>query len=67
MIHLRGIQYPNHHGSSIDGDDGIAHRGYRVKLFHPLPNFEHGQDLRVRPIAYIQGSDRFDLAQSENQ
>jgi hypothetical protein len=63
MIHLRGIQFPSHHGSSIDGGDDRAHRGYQVKLFHLLPNFERDQDLRVRPIVYIQGIDRFDLAQ----
>jgi hypothetical protein len=67
MIHLRGIQYPNHHGSLIDGGDGRVHRGYRVKWFRLLPNFEHGQDLIVQPIAYTRGIDRFDLAQLENQ
>jgi hypothetical protein len=67
MIHRHGIQFPSHRGSSIDDDDGREHRGYLVKWFRRLPNFEHDQDLRVRPIAYIQGIDKFDLAQSENQ
>jgi hypothetical protein len=67
MIHPRGIQYPSHHGSLVGGGDGKVHRGYRVKLFHLPPNFGHDQDQRVQPIAYIQGIDRFDLAQLENQ
>jgi hypothetical protein len=67
MIHLHGIQYPNHRGSSIDDAGGRVHRDYQVKLFRLLPNFEHDQDLRVRPIVYIRGIDKFDLAQSENQ
>jgi hypothetical protein len=67
MTHPHGIQYPSHHGSSIDDGDGRVRRGFRVKWFRPLPNFEHDQDLRVPPIVYSQGIDKFDLAQSENQ
>jgi hypothetical protein len=67
MIHLHGIQYPTHHESSTDDDDGRVLPDYQVKWFHLLPNFGHDQDLRVQPIAYIQGIDRFDLVQSENQ
>jgi hypothetical protein len=67
MIHPRGIQYPSHHGSLIDGDDDRARRGFQVTSFHLLPNFGHDQDLRVQPIACIQGIDTFDLAQLENQ
>jgi hypothetical protein len=67
MIHLHGIQYSSHRGSSIDDGDDRVHRGYQVKWFRLLPNFEHDQDLRVRPIAYIQGIDKFGLAQLENQ
>jgi hypothetical protein len=63
MIHLHGIRFPSHHESSINGGDDRVHRGYQVKLCHPLPNFEHDQDLTVRPIVYIQGIDKFDLAQ----
>jgi hypothetical protein len=63
MIHLRGIQYPSRHGSSADGGGGREHRGYQVKYSHLPPNFEHDLNLRVRPIAYIQGIDKFDLVQ----
>jgi hypothetical protein len=67
MIHPRGIQYPSHHGSLIDGDDDRARQDFQVTSFHPLPNSGHDQDQRVQPIACIQGIDTFDLAQLENQ
>jgi hypothetical protein len=67
MIHRHGIQYPSHHGSSIDGVGDRVRQDFQVTSFHPLPNSGHDQDLKVQPIAYIQGIDTFDLAQLENQ